>query len=94
MSAVVVGFGAFIVVIIAIAITSAGTAASALLVKYGLEFRRRSSKMEVDVEKMCSNEILEIKDAPDLSFHECVEIVIAAAYYPEDQKDKAPGNKR
>ena len=87
--AVVVISGAVIGVIVAVTSggTAAAAAASALLVKYGLEFRKRNSQLEVNIEKMCSSESIKVKDAPDLPLNECVEFIIASSSSPDEEED-------
>ena len=94
MGAVIVIGGAVIAaIVIGSASGAAGAAAaSALLVKYGLEYHRRSQKLEVDIEKMCGKEIIRVKGVPDMLFQECVEYAIAASCNPtEDMYSKILG---
>lgn len=65
-----------IIVVVSTAGTAAAATASALLLKYGLQCRTGLSKLEDNLEKMCSEELIQVKDAPDMSLQECVEFVI------------------
>ena len=89
-SAVVVISGAIIGVIIGVTSggTAAAAAASALLVKYGLEFQKRNSELEVNIQKMCSEEMIKVKHAEDLTLHECVEFIIAASSEQGDEEEQ------
>ena len=95
-SAAVVAMGTAVVVTttviaIIVVVSAAGTAAAtaaALLAKYGLQFRTGLSKLEDNLEKMCSEELIQVKDAPDMSFQECVEFAIQTSSHPEDEDGK------
>ena len=83
---IVIGGALVAAIVIASASGAAGAAAaSALLVKYGLEFHRRSSQLEVDIENMCSDEVIQVKDVPDMTFKECVEYVINVTSNPDEK---------
>ena len=73
---VVVGTTAIAIVVVSTTGTAAAATAAALLAKYGLQFRTGLSKLEDNLEKMCSEELIQVKDAPDMSLQECVEFVI------------------
>ena len=79
-----------VIAIIVVVSTTGGAAgaAAALLVKYGLQFRTGLSKLEDNIEKMCSAELIEVKQAPDMTLEECVEFVIQTSYQPEDADGK------
>ena len=82
---IVIGGAVIAAIVIGSASGAAGAAAaSALLVKYGLEYHRRSQQLEDDIEKMCCEEIIRVKDVPDMSFQECVDYAIAACCNPTD----------
>jgi len=92
---IVAGVGAAVVfggAIVGVVVMSTGggaaaAAAAALLAKYGLEFRKGPSRLEVNIEKMCSEEMIQVQDAPDLSLQECVEFVIATSFHPEEEEE-------
>ena len=80
---IVIGGAVLAAIVIASASGAAGAAAaSALLVKYGLEFHRRAYQLEIDIESMCSEEVIRVKHVYDMSFRECVDYVITATCYP------------
>ena len=87
-TAVVVCTTVIAIVVVSTTGTAAAATAAALLAKYGLKFRTEMSKLEDNLQKMCSEELIQVKDAPDMSFQECVEFAIQMSYQPKDEDGK------